>query len=58
MKTGTTTHYVLCRNRQRPDAACHRLPRCKKCRRVMYFAWGNLCLACEAAAANVKGVGK
>ena len=50
MKTGTTTHYVLCRNRTKPDARCRKLPRCQKCRRVMFFAWGRLCAECEAAA--------
>lgn len=39
----------------RADRACRQLPRCKKCKRVMYFAWGNLCPAC-AATVNVKGV--
>jgi len=35
MKTGTTTHYVLCRNRTKPDARCRRLPRCRSCGRVL-----------------------
>lgn len=49
MKTGTTTHYALCRFRNRPDAAC-RLPRCKSCGRVLKFSWGALCFECEQKA--------
>ena len=64
MKTGTTTHYALCRFRNRPDARCRRLPRCRTCNRVLAFDWGTgFCFSCkqtakaEAAAKtdNVKG---
>lgn len=40
----------VCSFRERPDAKCKRLPRCQKCGRVMFFAWGQLCPECEAAA--------
>jgi len=47
MKTGTTTHYVLCRNRNKPDAGCRKLPRCKVCNRVLSFNWHTgLCFNC------------
>jgi len=63
MKTGTTTHYTLCRFKNRPDARCRKLPRCKACNRVLAFDWGTgFCFDCEqkakAAAVNVKGGGK
>ena len=41
MKTGTTTHYALCRLRNRPDARCRRLPRCRTCGRVLAFNDGT-----------------
>ena len=48
MKTGTTTHYALCRFRNRPDSRCRLLPRCRTCGRVLAFNWGTgLCLDCE-----------
>ena len=52
MKTGTTTHYVLCRFRDRPDAAC-RLHRCASCgRRAVPSVFGKvtLCQRCQQAA--------
>lgn len=64
MKTGTTTHYALCRFRNRLDARCRRLPRCRTCGRVLAFNWGTgSCLDCEQTAkaeaaaktVNVKG---
>ena len=66
MKTGTTTHYALCRFRNRPDARCRRLPRCRTCGRVLAFNWQTgLCFDCEqqskaeaaAKTDNVKGGG-
>ena len=51
MKTGTTTHYTLCRFKNRPDARCRKLPRCKTCNRVLAFNWQTgLCFACEQKA--------
>jgi len=52
---------ALCRFRNRPDARCRKLPRCRTCGRVLAFVWGTgLCFECEqrsnaaAAAANPK----
>jgi hypothetical protein len=51
MKTGTTTHYALCRFRNRPDARCRQLPRCKACNRVLAFNWHTgFCFKCEQTA--------
>jgi len=64
MKTGTTTHYALCRFRNRPDSRCRLLPRCRTCNRVLAFDWQTgLCFDCEqqskdeaaAKTDNVKG---
>ena len=52
MKTGTTTHYSLCRFRDRPDAAC-RQRRCASCgARTQPSAFGAvpLCQRCRDAA--------
>ena len=67
MKPATTTHYALCRLRNRPDARCRRLPRCRTCGRVLALNWQTgLCFDCEqqskaeaaAKTVNVKGGGK
>ena len=51
MKTGTTTHYTLCRFKNRPDASCRKLPRCKACNRVLAFNWHTgFCFDCEQKA--------
>jgi len=61
MKTGTTTHYALCRFRNRPDSRCRRLPRCRTCGSALAFDWGTgLCFDCgrkakSENAANVTG---
>ena len=52
MKTGTTTHYTLCRFKSRPDAACRKLARCRECGRVQYFVWGPLCPDCARGKAK------
>jgi len=52
MKTGTTTHYSLCRFRDRPDAACRR-HRCASCgARTVPSVHGAtpLCQRCRDAA--------
>ena len=56
MKTGTTTHYVLCRFRDRPDAAC-RQHRCASCgRRAVPSTFGKVtvCDRCQKRADAVK----
>lgn len=55
-----TSPFFLCKYKNRPDARCSRLPRCRTCGRVLAFDWGTgLCFECEQdktkAAANVKG---
>ena len=50
MKTGTTTHYALCRFKNRPDAKCRKLARCRVCGRVLFFSFADrLCSGCAAA---------
>lgn len=42
-----TSPFFLCRFKNRPDARCRRLPRCKTCGRVLAFDWGaGLCFDC------------
>lgn len=48
--TPKTSPFFLCKARTKPDARCRKFPRCQKCHRVMFFAWGRLCPECEAAA--------
>lgn len=51
MKTGTTTHYALCRFKNRPDANCRKLARCRVCGHVHFFAFADrLCAGCADAA--------
>jgi len=51
MKTGTTTHYALCRFKNRPDAKCRKPARCRVCGRVLFFAFADrLCAGCADAA--------
>ena len=39
--------FFLCRFKNRPDARCRRLSRCKTCGRVLAFDWGTgLCFDC------------
>ena len=45
----------LCRNKNKLDAKCRSLPRCKACNRVLAFRWGKLCPEC---AADMKGGGQ
>ncbi len=50
MKTGTTTHYTVCRFKNRPDAKCRKLARCRVCGRVLFFSFADrLCSGCAAA---------
>lgn len=39
----------VCRQRNKPDAACREPPRCRVCGRVLAFAWQDrLCADCAA----------
>ena len=49
MKTGTTTHYTLCRFKNRPDAKCRKLARCRVCGRPIakiFFKTAGVCERC------------
>ena len=49
MKTGTTTHYALCRFKNRPDTACKNRPRCRACGRPIakaFFKTAGVCGKC------------
>lgn len=51
-----TSPFFLCRLRNRPDARCRNLRRCRVCGRVLRFVFADLvCTEC-AATVNVKGV--
>lgn len=42
-----TSPFFLCRLKNRPDARCRRLPRCKTCGRVLTFDLSSgLCFEC------------
>jgi len=50
MKIKTTTA-ILCKARNRPDAACSRLVHCRMCGRVLGFTWADrLCASCARLA--------
>jgi len=56
MKTGTTTHYALCRFKNRPDATCRKLARCRVCGRVLFFSFADrLCSGCAESATRRSG---
>lgn len=41
--------FFLCKLKNRPDAACRKLPRCTKCGRVLRFSFADsLCPACAS----------
>ena len=39
---------LLCAYRERPDAACRRLPRCRRCGRALSFNERDVCRVCLA----------
>ena len=56
MKTGTTTHYTLCRFKNRLDAKCRKLARCRVCGRVLFFSFSDrLCSGCAEEATRRSG---